>query len=170
MASTGEEAGERPTAAGEAGVAHWQPLPRRARGLSMLAGAAIGVSAGVPVFVLGTSAFDQPWWLALVVALAGAGIGLWRGERNWRHTHWRLDDTGFTLRRGRLWRRETRVPQSRVQHLDLRRGPLQRRFDLSTLVIHTAGTRHSAVVVRGLDAGDAERLRDTLARQVDGDD
>ena len=59
------------------------------------------------------------------------------------------------------------MPQSRVQHLDLRRGPLQRRLDLSTLVIHTAGTRHSAVTVSGLDAGDAERLRDTLARQVE---
>ena len=165
MAMTGEPV----SSAGEADVAHWQALPRRARRLSMLAGAAIGASAGVPAFVLGT-ALDQPWWLALGVALLGAGIGLWRGERNWRHTHWRLDGTGFTLRRGRLWRRETRVPQSRVQHLDLRRGPLQRRLDLSTLVIHTAGTRHSAVVVRGLDAGDAERLRDTLARQVDGDD
>jgi membrane protein YdbS with pleckstrin-like domain len=62
------------------------------------------------------------------------------------------------------------VPASRVQHLDLKRGPLQRRYGLATLVIHTAGTRHSAVAVSGLDAADAERLRDRLAHQVDDDD
>jgi len=56
-----------------------------------------------------------------------------------------------------------------VQHLDLKRGPLQRRYGLATLVIHTAGTRHSVVSIGGLDADDAERLRDQLAHQVDDD-
>jgi len=148
----------------------WQALPRRARTLSLLMGALIGASPGIPLGVLSSAALDRPWWLGAAVALAGIVVGLWFGERAWRHTHWRLDATGFTLRRGRTWRRETRVPQSRVQHLDLRRGPLQRRFDLATLVVHTAGTRHSAVTLRGLDEADAERLRDTLARQVDDGD
>ena len=62
------------------------------------------------------------------------------------------------------------MPATRVQHLDLKRGPLQRRRDLATLVVHTAGTRHSAVTVPHLDADDAERLRDRLGRQIDHDD
>ena len=70
----------------------------------------------------------------------------------------------------RLWQRETRVPASRVQHLDLRHGPLERRWRLATLVVHTAGSRFSSVTVTGLDADDAERLRDRLARQLDNDD
>ncbi|MDX1550208.1 MAG: PH domain-containing protein, partial [Lysobacter spongiicola] len=45
-----------------------------------------------------------------------------------------------------------------------------RRRGLSTLVVHTAGTRHSAVTVPHLDADDAEHLRDTLGRQIDDDD
>lgn len=145
----------------------WQALPRRARTLFMLFGAGIGLMAALPVFGLGSAILDDAAWAALLVALPCAAIGAWRGERSWRHTAWCLDEAGFTLRRGRFWRRETRVPQSRVQHLDLRRGPLQRRYGLSTLVIHTAGTRQSAVTISGLDADDAERLRDTLARQVD---
>ena len=40
----------------------------------------------------------------------------------------------------------------------------------STLVVHTAGTRMAAVSVSGLDAEDAERLRERLATQVDHDD
>lgn len=154
----------------DAGV-DWQPLPRRARGLFVLVGLVPGLAVGA-LLVIGVVAFGLPlpWWAVSAIALAAALFGAWRGERHWRHTRWRLDAAGFTLRRGHLWRSETLVPQSRVQHLDLRRGPLQRRRDLSTLVIHTAGTRHSAVSVSGLDMDDAERLRDVLAHQSDDDD
>ena len=150
----------------------WQPLPRRARRLFLLRGALMVIpfgAAGLVVAVVSANP-GSSWWLVPAGAVAGAVLGCWRADRTWKHTAWRLDAAGFTLRRGHLWRSETRVPQSRVQHLDLQRGPLQRRFGLSTLVIHTAGTRHSAVSVGGLDAGDAERLRDILARQVDDDD
>ncbi len=111
---------------------------------------------------------------SLAVAIAGllAGLlpGAWLGHRLHRSTFWLLDEAGFALRRGRLWQRETRVPASRVQHLDLRHGPLERRWRLATLVIHTAGSRFNAVSVTGLDAEDAARLRDRLARQLDDDD
>jgi membrane protein YdbS with pleckstrin-like domain len=151
----------------------WRPLPRRARGLFMLVGLAAALPAGLLALLYG-AVFElaAPGWvvLVLVAAAAGALLGAWRGERRWRYTRWRLDQAGFSLQRGHLWRSEIRVPQSRVQHLDLRRGPLQRRRGLASLVIHTAGTRHSAVAVSGLDADDAEHLRDVLARQSDDDD
>ena len=92
------------------------------------------------------------------------------GVRRHRRTGWRLDADGFAYRRGRWWYTETRVPASRVQHLDLRHGPLERRWKLATLVIHTAGSRMSAVSVSGLDENDAETLRDRLARQIESDD
>jgi membrane protein YdbS with pleckstrin-like domain len=149
----------------------WQALPRSARTLFMLGGLAWALPLALVPGVLAT-VFDvaSPWRYALYGALLGAAFGAWLGRKHWRHTHWRLDDDGFTLRRGRMWRSETRVPQSRVQHLDLKRGPLERRYGLSTLVIHTAGSRHSAVTVSGLGEADAERLRDRLARQDDGID
>ena len=107
-------------------------------------------------------------WLAPLAGLAiGATFGAWLGNKRYRYTWWRLDEDGFAVRRGRMWQSETRVPGSRVQHLDIKRGPLQRRYRLATLVIHTAGTRHSAVVLSGLDDQDAEMLRDQLARRAD---
>jgi uncharacterized protein len=155
----------------DAGPTDWQPLPASARTLFMLGGLAWAIPLALVPGVLAT-VFDvgSPWRYALCGALTGAAFGAWLGCKHWRHTHWRLDDDGFTLRRGRMWRSETRVPQSRVQHLDLKRGPLERRYGLSTLVIHTAGSRHSAVTVAGLGEDDAERLRDRLARQDDGVD
>ena len=74
---------------------------------------------------------------------------------------------GLWLRTGRLWWKETRVPASRVQHVDLKHGPLERRFRLATLVVHTAAVHLSGITVRGLDEADAHYLRDQLARQLD---
>lgn len=158
----------------------WQPLPARARGLMALAGALQFALPGAALaFVFGgmlADALSVPlaWPLRLVaiglMLAAAAGLGAWIGLRRYRHTHWRHDDLGLALRSGRLWRRETRVPATRVQHLDVTRGPLQRGRDLATLVVHTAGTQHSAVKIPNLDAGDAERLRDALGRQIDHDD
>lgn len=150
----------------------WRALPRRARGLFVASGAfAFALPLLVASCVLVFSALPLPraWPLLLAGALLGAGFGAWLGNNRWRRTRWRLDADGFALRRGRLWQTETRVPASRVQHLDIKRGPLERHYALATLVVHTAGTRHSAVSVSGLDHDDAERLRDRLARQLDDD-
>ena len=145
----------------------WQPLPRRARALMMLGMAAMCLPA-VPAAAILAAATDvlPPALAAVGVLVAALAFGLWRGARQHACVGWRLDAEGLAVRRGTLWQSETRVPASRVQHLDIKRGPLQRRRDLSTLIVHTAGTRLSTVSVPHLDAGDAERLRDALSRQV----
>lgn len=149
----------------------WQPLPPRARSLFMLSGLLLGLPFAVaPAVLAGIFEIASPWLAAPIGAVAGAALGAWLGHKRYRYTTWLLDEDGFSLRRGRLWRTETRVPDTRVQHLDLKRGPLERRYGLATLVIHTAGTKDSAVTVSGLDVVDAERLRDRLARQLDHDD
>ena len=156
----------------EATIADWQPLPRRSRMLFLIGtvpGLALpGAVAGF--FLAAASDVVPPWLGAPLGLLLGLAFGAWLGIKQYRHTYWRLDDSGLAVRRGRLWQRETRVPSTRVQHLDLKRGPLQRRRNLATLVVHTAGTEHSAVSIANLDADDAERLRDRLSHQIDHDD
>ena len=49
-----------------------------------------------------------------------------------------------------------------MQHLDFERGPLERRFGLATLVIHTAGSHERALRQSGLLLAEAEYLRDVL--------
>ena len=158
----------------------WQPLPVRARTLTTLS-TLIGTLVPLTI-VLGVGTLANvraPLSLAthgLSLALTGAALVLipawtvWIARRRWLRTRWRLDDDGFGIRRGHMWRSDTRVPGSRVQHLDIRRGPLERAFGLSTLTVHTAGTRNSAVTVSGLDHAEAERLRDALAARAARDD
>lgn len=159
----------------------WQPLPPRSRLLFLLANAPplafAGALGGSLLGKLGALLLDTGgaggWPTSLtgmaLGLLTGGALGGLLGHKQFRHTYWRLDAEGLALRRGRMWLRETRVPITRVQHLDLKRGPLQRRRSLATLVVHTAGTRNSSVVVPNIDVDDAEFLRDRLGRQIDLD-
>jgi uncharacterized protein len=54
------------------------------------------------------------------------------------------------------------VPRERVQHTDVERGPLGRRFGLATLVVHTAGHQDSEIRLEGLEHGTALAVRDRL--------
>ena len=120
-----------------------------------------------------------PWHIGLKLGLVIAYIGLsglgatwcylWPGWR-YRHTRYRLDSQGLTIRRGVYWRSLTSVPKSRVQHTDVLQGPLQRRFELATLVVHTAGTQNASVSLDGVSYVDALPLRDALIDQGDRDD
>lgn len=151
----------------------WQRLPARAIPLCTIdISLSLAFVFGIAGTVVGVLTLGRYAGLAsgLAGALFGAGIGMWIGFRRYRNTLWRLDDYGFAVRRGVAWQRETLVPLTRVQHLDLKHGPLQRMRRLSTLVVHTAGTRHSAVSIDHLDADDAQRLRERLGRQLDHED
>jgi len=148
----------------------WQALAPQARVIFILSGAMTALPAAIATRLL-TRLFDLPlgWTAASAAAVLVGIIGAWVGWRRYRLTLWRLDLYAFSVRRGRLWQSDTRVPRNRVQHLDLRRGPLERYYGLATLIVHTAGTRDSSVALTGLAQADAEALRDVLARQSEHD-
>jgi membrane protein YdbS with pleckstrin-like domain len=88
-----------------------------------------------------------------------------------RHTRYRIDEQLIRLERGVYWRASIAVPRSRVQHLDVTQGPLERRHGLATLSIYTAGTEYSQVSIAGLSHDIAQWLRDALLpreSRVDG--
>jgi len=154
------------------GSAPWQPLADAALPCFMLTSvstaAVVGVAAGpVPALAFGLAqglAWYHAAW-AIGVPVAAVLLGVLRAWLAFRYTRWRLDEDGLRVRRGRFWRSETLVPRARVQHLDINRGPIERRFGLATLVAHTAGTRTSALVQAGFDEDSAMRLRDALVPQ-----
>lgn len=158
------------TAPGWSGPSDWQRLPQRAYRVFLYV--AMFVALPPTLFIsasLYANRFEHDWtWLAMAgLWMASISLVLWVAHKRYRHTHWKLDADGFSVRRGRLWQWETRVPTSRVQHLDIKRGPLERAHRLASLVLHTAGTRLNAVSISGLEDEDAERLRNYFSRQID---
>ena len=80
----------------------------------------------------------------------------------YRHASYRVDANGLEIRRGVYFRAVTNVPRSRVQHTDVAQGPLQRRFGLATLIVHTAGNDSAVVELPGLTHDTALAIRDHL--------
>jgi membrane protein YdbS with pleckstrin-like domain len=93
----------------------------------------------------------------------------WRPPRSYRAWGYRIDAKVLETRSGILFQRIRLLPLSRLQHVDLERGPFERMYGLSSLVLHTAGTHSASITIPGLDAGEAARLRDHLV-EVGGDD
>ncbi|AXK37773.1 hypothetical protein DVA86_30265 [Streptomyces armeniacus] len=117
--------------------------------LAAAAGALPGVLAG------------RVWWLCALPPLAAAGWGWGALARNWRSWRYaeRADDLLIT--RGVLWREMTVVPYGRMQLVEVTSGPLERRYGLARLQLHTAAATTDATIP-GLTPQEAERLRDRL--------
>jgi membrane protein YdbS with pleckstrin-like domain len=75
---------------------------------------------------------------------------------------YRVDDGGMVIRSGVLWRKVICISITRVQHTDFTQGPIQRRFELATLTVHTAGTAGASISLAGLEHDIARRLCDHL--------
>lgn len=104
-------------------------------------------SVGGAATVLGLGALLWGWW--------------WidRNYRAWGYTE-RADD--LLVRRGLAFRQLVVVPYGRMQYVDVTAGPVERRFGLATVQLHTAAATTDARIP-GLEPAEAARLRDRLA-------
>ncbi len=138
------------------------------RVVSWLVTAVVSMVAMVGLLIAGIAA--RP---SLIVTLSG--LALWvvvcaslaTSSHFWpaiehRHLSYRLSEQGIQIRRGVLWREVITVPRNRIQHTDVSQGPLERRFGLATLLVHTAGTEFARVALGGLEHDRALAIRDHL--------
>ena len=97
--------------------------------------------------------------LAVLLGLAWTWAVVGRTVRSWGYAE-RADDLLVT--RGVLRRQLVVVPYGRMQFVDVTAGPLDRRFGLATVQLHTAAAATDASIP-GLVPAEAARLRDRLA-------
>ena len=119
--------------------------------------ASVLVAASLPVWAIAALVL---LWVAVTLAL-GWWLQRWP-EIYYRHASYVVDARGIEIRQGVVWRRVINVPRSRVQHTDVSQGPLERRFGLGTLIIHTAGTDYAVVTLHGLAHETSLAIRDHL--------
>lgn len=101
-----------------------------------------------------------------VVALLALLAVLVLPPRRYRAWGYREEEDELHVRYGLFTRVRTVVPFGRVQHIDVAHGPVERRFGLATLILHTAGTRGAAVPLPGLLHEEAERMRDRIRAKI----
>ena len=85
-----------------------------------------------------------------------------------KYRHWGYDMGTDRLRvvRGYLFYRDTIVPFGRIQHIDVDQGPIDRRYGLAKLTVHTAGNHNSTVVLPGLAHTDALAMREAIRAAI----
>lgn len=150
-------------------IAPQQVTLDRLIGLIVSAVVVIGGIVGLVIYFFSISNLDWIFWLivgasALAMLFVAVMSFLWPPIEV-RNTSWRLESRGLEIRRGVFWKHQISIPSSRVQHIDVSQGPLQRNFGLATLTIHTAGTANASVELAGLDFDTASSLRDRLMEQ-----
>ena len=73
-----------------------------------------------------------------------------------------LREHDIALRKGVFWQRQVIQPFVRIQHIELARGPLEKRLELAGLRIFSAGTGAETMTIPGLNLATAQRIRSHL--------
>jgi uncharacterized protein len=153
----------------------WNPLPPRARLLFHVQALMRWGLAWVPfcLVVAGVLLYVS----AAVAGLVGAALAflgflqaVWLPSLAFERTGWILLDDALRIRSGVWVHAEVAIPRQRVQHVDVRQGPIERWLGLAHLHVHTASGLGADGSLPGLELAVAESLRrDLVARAADDD-
>ncbi|NJM51098.1 MAG: PH domain-containing protein [Sphingomonadales bacterium] len=89
--------------------------------------------------------------------------------RQYRRWGYHMGSDRIRIVRGYLFYSDTVVPFGRVQHIDVSQGPVERRYGIATLTLHTAGNHNSSVPLPSLAHEDALALRETIRAHIKRD-
>lgn len=101
--------------------------------------------------------------LTVAVAVAGVAAAVLLPAWWYRVHRWEVTESAVYTRSGYFWQEWRIAPMSRIQTVDTVRGPLQQVFGLATVTVTTASAK-GAVQIKGLDAGQASELAESLTQ------
>lgn len=114
-----------------------------------------------------------PQWAPVLAAGIVLVLGVVHAFLRYRRWSYEIRDDELYLDRGVITQVRTTVPLVRIQHVDSRRGPVERGAGLASCVVYTAGSRGADVRIPGLTPAGANELRaelKQLAIRADGED
>jgi putative membrane protein len=102
---------------------------------------------------------------AALYAAIGAAIAAVTGWVRWTTTRWWVDRDGIHRRSGLLSTKQTDIPLSRVQALDLEQGVVQRLFGVQAVHVQTGGGgARGEIVLEAISDADLDGLRRLIGR------
>lgn len=84
---------------------------------------------------------------------------LWHTWRNFQVQGFLVREHDLTYRTGVFFRKTIVIPYNRVQHCEVRQGPIERYFNLRRIEVFTAGGESSDLSIPGLASDRAEQLK-----------
>ena len=134
--------------------------------VSGLAGTSVVVVGIVAVIVWSSDATFWPMLVGGVVVAALAAIAI-AAFLEARRLAYLVREHDLSLRSGLLRQRVETIPFSRIQHVSISRGVIERSLGLATLQVSSAGPD---IAVPGLSVADAERIKAVVAARAGVDD
>ena len=116
--------------------------------------------------VLALADIVPPWLPALPVVILAAILIFVLPLKRYRSRGYHMASDRLRVVKGVLFHSDSVVPFSRVQHLDVEQGPLERLFGIARLILHTAGTHNSSVTLPGLRHETATAMREEIRQHV----
>ncbi|WP_340678142.1 PH domain-containing protein [Paraglaciecola sp.] len=84
-----------------------------------------------------------------------------------KHKHYALRELDLHFSSGLIFKKLVSQPISRIQHVELKRGPLERYKNLATLQVFSAGGAQHTFEIPGLDLETAQRLHQFVLQHKD---
>ena len=128
--------------------------------------------AAIPTYA-GYAFFGLSQYVAAAIPGAVLLLGIVFAVARYRRWGYEIREDDIYLERGVITQVRTVVPLVRIQHVDSRRGPIERATGLASCVVYTAGSRGADVRIPGLTPENADQLRERLKRlaiRAEGED
>ncbi|KZN25849.1 hypothetical protein A4G99_05395 [Haladaptatus sp. R4] len=139
-----------------------ESLQKRVRYVWFTKTVGAGLIGGIIAGIIASQSTIIPVWSPIPIVLCMLVVALLVTPIRYRAWRFAVDEDGVTIEHGVLRRRETYVPIDRIQHIDINRGVLEQAAGLASIMIHTAGSRRSNLLLPGLRPQRASKLRSRI--------
>ncbi len=110
-------------------------------------------------------------WIVLVVALWFVlfAITLWYVWESYEFEGFALREKDILYKSGIFFQSVLIIPFNRVQHSEIKQGPIERLFNLGSLILYTAGGSSSDLAIHGLAYPKAQLIKETITKRIIAD-
>lgn len=127
---------------------------------------------GVAVAIIYFSEFDNPQ-LSYIVSLGSilllAFLNISITILAFKKKVYALRQRDIVYSKGLIWAVRTTIPFNRIQHAEIKQGPLERLYKLNSLKIYTAGGQSSDLVIPGLQEEQALSIKAFVLKKTGED-
>lgn len=130
------------------------------------------------IVIIGGVLFAQPWIIlppamlqfipfALIFVAVVSIIGIPLNYMGDKHKLYAMRELDLHFSSGLIFKKLVSQPISRIQHVELKRGPLERYNNLATLQVFSAGGAQHTFEIPGLDLETAQQIHQFVLQHKD---
>lgn len=110
-------------------------------------------------------------WLTYLLSIGGTLL-LWTCNILWvkkaiANKKYILRERDIVYMTGLLWSKRITIPFSRIQHAEIKQGPIERKFKLHNLKVFTAGGSSADLSIPGLTKEKADKIKAFILSKVE---